>query len=478
MVLSHAFKYSTSSLVLLTFVGCAGLTGLRMQKPVAETVVLSEVDIPSLWKSAGEGNNGQIASGWLKSIKDPEMSAMVNEALEHNQNLKVAAARLRAAKEGTIIGRARRLPSVDFSGSGSRTRTGNGPDDSPDRSTSYGLSLNASWEIDLWGRLRDLDLASYEDFLAASADFRGARLSLAANTAKAWCNLITARQQATLALETRNSYVRNFRITERNFKAGDVSASALDVQFGRNNIASAERELIDRELSRDEAKRSLEVLLGRYPAAALEGRDQLPELPKDVPVGLPSELLLRRPDLVAAAADLRASAKRADAARKDLLPSIRLSGRGSSSSEELGKMLVDPEYIVWNVASSLAQTVYGGGAPTAEARQSLAQNEIAIRTFAEIALQAFREVESGLAIERSLASQEEFLATELQQANLAEVQASRDYSEGIVGILEILEAQRRAVNARRSMISLRNQRLQNRIDLHLALGGDFATPAP
>ena len=475
MSLSYTLKYSTSCLVMLSFIGCAGLT---MQKPEADTVVVAELDIPSLWKSAGEGNNGQIASGWLKSLKDSEMSAMVNEALEHNQNLKVAAARLRAAKESTIVGRAQRLPSVDFSSSGSRNRAGNGPDLSPDRSTNYGLSLNASWEIDLWGRLRNLDLASYDDYMAASADFRGARLSLAANTAKAWCNLITARQQATLALETRDSYVRNFRITERNFKAGDTSASALDVQFGRNNIASAERELIDRQLSRDEAKRSLEVLLGRYPAASLEGRDQLPDLPKEVPVGLPSELLLRRPDLVAAAADLRASANRADAARKDLLPSIRLSGRGSSSSAELGKMLIDPEYMVWNVASSLAQTVYSGGSPTAQARQALARNEIAIRTFAEIALQAFREVESALAIERSLAKQEEFLATELQQANLAEVQASRDYSRGIVGILEVLESQRRAVNARRSMISLRNQRLQNRIDLHLALGGDFATPAP
>ena len=96
MSLSHAFKFSTSCLMLLSLVGCAGLT---MQKPETDTVVLSEIDIPSLWKSAGEGNNGQIASGWLKSIKDPEMSAMVNEALQHNQNLKVAAARLRAARE-------------------------------------------------------------------------------------------------------------------------------------------------------------------------------------------------------------------------------------------------------------------------------------------------------------------------------------------------------------------------------------------
>ncbi|MGK0187488.1 MAG: multidrug efflux system outer membrane protein [Verrucomicrobiales bacterium] len=468
----------TRSLNLLLSCFLASCAGLTMQRPVADTAIVSELDIPAIWKSAGDGSNGKISSGWVRQFKDSKMSELVKEAQEHNQNLKVAAARLRAAREGTIIGRAQRLPSVDFSGSGSRTRTGNGPDVAPDRSTNYGLSLNASWEIDLWGRLRNLDLASYEDYLAASADFRGARLSLAANTAKAWCNLITARQQATLALETRDSYVRNFRITERNFKAGDVSASALDVQFGRNNIASAERELIERELGRDEAKRSLEVLLGRYPTAQLKGRDELPELANDVPVGLPSGLLLRRTDLVAAAADLRASANRADAARKDLLPSIRLSGRGSSSSDELGKMLIDPEYLVWNIASSLAQTVYRGGAPSAEARQALTQNEVSIRTFAEIALQAFREVESALAIERSFARQEEFLETELQQANLAEVQASRDYSEGIVGILEILEAQRRAVNARRSMISLRNQRLQNRIDLHLALGGDFATPAP
>ena len=457
------------------FGGCAGLT---MQRPEADTAVLEELDIPTVWRSSGEGNDGRISTGWLKTLKDTEMSSLVDEALQRNQNLKVAAARLRAAREGTIIGRAQRLPSIDFSGSGSRTRSGNGPDVPAEISTDYGLTLSAAWELDLWGRLRDLDRANYADFVAAKADFRGARLSLAANTAKAWCNLITARQQVTLAEETRASFIRNFRITERTFKGGVSTSSALDVQFGRNNIAQAERDLIDRKLRQTEAQRSLEVLLGRYPSATLDSRDELPDLPPDVPAGLPSELLLRRPDLIAAGSDLLASAKRADAARKDLLPSIRLSGRGSTSSDALGKMLVDPEYIVWNVAASLAQTVYRGGAPTAEARQALAQNEVAVRTFAEIALQAFREVESALATDHSLAKQEEFLSTELEQANLAEAQASRDYSEGIVGILEILEAQRRAVNARRSMIALRNERLQNRIDLHLALGGDYGTLSP
>ena len=461
--------------MLFTLAGCTGLT---MNRPEAAPELVQELNIPEMWKSAGEGNQGKISTGWLKTFRDREMSAMVNEAMRYNQNLKIAAARLRASREGTIIGRAQRLPSVDFSGSVSRTQAGNGPDTESSRFSDYGLSLSVAWEIDLWGRLRDLDVASYNDYIAASADFRGARLSLAANTAKAWCNLITARQQLNLSEETRASFISNFRITEGDYKAGVPTSSALDVQFGRNNIAQAERDVIQRELGVTEAARSLEILLGRYPNAELKGRVDLPRLPKEIPSGLPSELLLRRPDLIAAAAEVRASAARADAARKDLLPSIRLTGRASNSSEALSRILFDPEYIVWNVAASLAQTVYRGGAPTAEARRALEQNEVAIRTYAEVALQAFREVESALATERSLKEQEAFLNTELEQASLAERQALRDYTEGLVGILEILESQRRAVNARRSMISLHNQRLQNRIDLHLALGGDFATNPP
>ncbi len=345
-------------------------------------------------------------------------------------------------------------------------------------SVDYGLSLQASWELDLWGRLRDLDKAAEQDYIAALADFRGARLSLAANTTVSWFDLIASRQFVELAEATLSSYASNLRITERNYKAGDDTASALDVQFARNNVASAERALVRLRLVRDETARTLEVLLGRYPSAELRSGDELPPITKDIPAGLPSELLWRRPDLVAASADLQSSARRANAARKDLLPAITLTGRASTASTALTNMLVDPEFIVWGAAASLAQTIYRGGAPSAEVRRALANNEAALRRFSSIALRAFREVESALATERSLVDQEKFLEVELRQASLAETQAAREYSEGIVGILEILEAQRRAVDARSSMINLRNQRLQNRVDLHLALGGDFATPPP
>ncbi len=479
----HYLRFlGSSTLCFITIWVLVLLQGCGLPEPKREGG--KDLELPGTWRNAESDNQGEVAFGWLGEFEDPEMERLVAEAIERNRDLQVAAARLRVAKEGTIIGGAARLPWFTTSGSGSHSES-RSKDETGDLQPfvdvkSSRLSLNTSWETDLWGRLANLHRATIEDYEAELADYRGARLSLAANTAKAWYNLIAARQQAELALHTRDSFKRNYRITERNYKAGDPTASSLDVNFGRNQVASAERDLISRELGRDEAKRFLELLLGRYPASSIEGREELPTLDRAVPAGLPSDLLMRRPDLAAAAADLRASAERASAAHKGLLPSINLSAGGSTTvpSLDLLDLIGDPTTIAWNVAASITQPVYRGGTIRAQTRRALALNDAAIATFSGIALRAFREVESTLATEHSLAAQERFLKMELRQANLAETRAYRDYPEGLVGILSVLEAQRRASNARSSMISLRNGRIQNRIDLHLALGGDFETPPP
>ena len=198
-------------------------------------------------------------------------------------------------------------------------------------------------------------------------------------------------------------------------------------------------------------------------------------MPEAIPTGLPSELLMRRPDLVAAANDLLASSERSVAARKNLLPAINLSGRTSVGAGKIVDVIGDPASIARSVGASLSQPLFQGGRLKAQVKQAAIRNEIALESFVAISLRAFREVESAIARDRSLAEQETFLEIEFSQANLAETQANRDYSEGIVNIIQVLEAQRRAFSARNSRISLRNQRLQNRIDLHLALGGDFST---
>lgn len=465
---------------LLVPVVLAGCTALRIEKP-ARMVKGFSFEIPQSWVNAGPGGSGAVVSGWLKQFNDPEMESLVDEALRHNQDLKVAAARLRQAREGTIIARADRLPSLVGAGSGSRSGSRFRHDDGGlsgwEHDTDYGLSLNASWELDLWGRLRDLEEASWHDYVSAQADFRGAYLSLAANTAKSWCNLITARQLVSSAEETLEMFRKDLAMKKGDYVEG-VGDSALEVRFGENNVASAERSLLDRRLDLGEAARSLEVLIGRYPEASLEARDTLPPLPGPVPAGLPSELLLRRPDVVAATAELLASASLADAARKDLLPSISLNGRGSTSSNQLADLIADPQSVAWNAASSVTQTLFRGGAPTAQARRALQQNEVAINLYAATVLQAFREVESALAVDRSLAAQQEFSQVEYDVAVAAQSQAEADFLEGLVTPLELLESQRRVIVARNARISLRNDRLQNRIDLHLALGGDFQTLPP
>ena len=414
-------------------------------------------------------------SGWLNEFQSSAMSKLVLEAVDHNPNLNASASRLRAARHGTIGPQAARLPRLNASTSASRSRNGNG-DNLRSISESYGLSLNASWEPDIWGRLRDLSDASIASYQASAADYRSARLSLAANTAQAYCDLVTAEQLLDLARKTLSSFKKNKDIVERNYKAGVPGTRAIAVQLSRSNVASAERTLKARQLQRDDAARDLEQLLGRYPSASIKTVKSLPKLKNHIPVGLPASLVERRPDLVAAKLRVLESAKRADASQKNLLPSISLSPRASTSGNT-PRNLLNPHFIAASIASSLTQNVYRGGELKANAKAALERNRAEIYDYANLAIRAFKEVEDALAEDISLRSQEAFLVKETKQATFAERSAELDYSEGIEnsGIIEILESQRRANNARASLINLRNRRLQNRINLHLALGGDFYT---
>ena len=433
-----------------------------------------EVTAPASWQSTAAGSDGRISTGWLSEFGDPALTRAVEEALANNRDLQSAAARMRQAKESNIAGRSRVRPRVglDASAGYSLSENGKAPASESER---YGLSLAASWEADLWGRLRDLNAADDADYAAAQASYRGARLSLAANAAKAWCNLIAAEQLLVLARSTLDSNERVLRAVERLFKGG-AGQGALDVQLGRTNVSSAQRAVKSTELLRDEAARSFEVLVGRYPSAETRATRELPGLKRSVPSGIPAELVERRPDLAVAKADLFASAKRADAARKALLPRLALTGSSGTPVSNFANLL-DPAWLTSSIAAGFSQALYEGGALSSDARAALAANEALLHRFAQLSLEAFREVESALGADSSLAEQEAFLVKEVEQATLAEKQAARDYSDGVNDdILRVLESQSRATNARSGLIRLRNERLQNRIDLHLALGGDFKTP--
>ncbi|BCX49886.1 hypothetical protein HAHE_37940 [Haloferula helveola] len=452
--------------LVLTVPGCGPLTFDAPQES-------AEISAPAYWNSAGQGRDSKISQGWVSEFGDAGMRRAVDQAMSHNQDLAAAQARMREAEYVRIAGRSRVLPQADLTTSGSFSISENGSAASSE-SERYGITVAASWEADLWGRLRDLNRADDADLAAARATYRGARLSLAASTARAWCNLIAADQQLELAKVTLDSFERNLRISERNYKG--TGQGALDVQFGRTNVAAAKRAVESSKLIRGEAARSLETLTGRYPSGSTRAGSELPRLKRTVPAGIPASMIDRRPDLAIARARIYSTAKRADAARKSLLPSFGITASGGTPVSRFADLL-NPEWLAASIAGNIAQTLYSGGQLGNQARAALERNRAAVHDYNQTALDAFREVESALATDLSLAEQERFLVTEVEQAALAERQASRDYADGIEGsdILDVLESQRRANNARSSLIRLRNDRLQNRIDLHLALGGDFRT---
>lgn len=432
----------------------------------------TEADFTSVpvYDEASQGQNQRIATHWTTTFRDSRMEAIVKEALANNPNLKATAHRLRATRESLITSRARRLPTATAGATG-RTSV---DADSGEDSQSYGLSFSASWEPDLWGRLRDLDQAVTADYAASVARYRGARLSIAANAAQSYYNLITAQKRVTLAEVTLKSFETNLRIIERGYPATPNNIRDLDVAFSRNNVSSAKRNLVAAKLNRDNAARSLEVLLGRYPSAEIRGAAALPELTSTVPAGLPADLLSRRPDLVEARARIFAAESRSSAAEKSLLPDLRLTASGSQASSDLSRAL-NPQFILFSAAASLTQSVYRGGALRAESRAALERQRAELDDYTQVALFAFREIEAALAAERSLAEQEIYLKEAAEKAELAEKFAENGYTEGLEGasILSLLEAQRRNNNARAAIITLANQRIQNRIDLFLALGGSY-----
>ncbi|MGI9242257.1 MAG: efflux transporter outer membrane subunit [Verrucomicrobiales bacterium] len=442
---------------------------------VTDGLVSDPIEVPSRWSTPALAYAGPVsADGWLQDISSKELPPLVREAQEHNFDLKAAAARMRAARARQVIEGADRFPQVRGVQDSSRSLRVD-QDDLRQRANDFDLALNLSWEIDLWGRLRDVSDAAAQDADATEADFLAARLSLAGNTAKAWFNAIETELQVELAKETLVSFQSNLDIIQRAFNAGvdePGGDNALDLRLARANVAGAENQVALSGRNRDASARALETLLGRYPSNELQVANELPPISRRVPAGLPSELLLRRPDLIAAELRLRGEGFRVRAAKKAFLPAFTLTARGGTNSSEFSELL-DPDRLVANLAGGIVQPITEGGRLRGAVALSQADRDELLQRYAQAALDAFREVETTLAAEHYLASQETALVTAASESDAAERLAVVQYGRGIVDIITVLDSQRRAFNSKSALIAIRNERLQNRIDLYLALGGDF-----
>lgn len=437
-------------------------------------------ELPSSWTA--DGWSETIESGgtvsWGEILAAPELDELVVEALHNSPSIEVVAARLEQAIARSVIAGAERYPQIGASLDGGRRKQNfiGLPFPREDgqvvsvTTTTWGVALNVSWEADLWGRIRAGHRAARADAAAVALDLEAARLSLAAQTAKAWAAVIEASQQVALASETHQNRLATVERIDRRYRSG--LAPSVDLRLARTNAAIAEASLAGRRRQLDAAKRQLEILLGRYPAAAIESRDSLPTLPEQIRAGLPADLIARRPDLRATERRMVASRSRVEQAEAALYPQIRLTGSTGSSSDELENLL-DGDFSVWSFALGILQPIFQGGRLRANVALHEAIEDEVAATFIEQALRAFAEVELAIVTEGSLADQEDALARAAASASAAQQTVEERYGAGLTDYLLVLESQRQALDAQSRLLEVRRSRFGALIDLCLALGGEL-----
>jgi outer membrane protein, multidrug efflux system len=486
----------------------AGLVAGCAAAPPPVVVPEPSVPVPERWQAAPEAPTGGPDAGWVAELGGETLAALVAEALAGNQDLAAAAARLEAAAAQAVIAGADRRPAADAAFDAARRRQnflGFPIPGAEDRvlsttTTTLGLGLRFSWEVDLWGRVRAAESAALARVEASAADLAAARLSLAGQVARAWFGLLEAAEQVALAAETTDSRRRTRERLDRRYRLG--LAPPLELRLAIANQAAAEALLAQRRRQLDAAARRLELLAGRYPAGRLPpevaatGTPPLPDLaepaiapaeptaaaalpvPPPVPAGVPAELLLRRPDLAAAERRLAAAGRDVESAEAARLPRISLTGSAGRQSQELADLL-DDDFGVWSLAAGLLQPIVQGGRLAAAVDLAEARRAEARAAWRSTALAAFAEVEEALAADGFLAAREAALAEAGAQAAAALALALDRWAAGLADYLTVLEAERQTLDARSQLLAARRERLEARVDLHLALGGGFtATTVP
>ena len=431
--------------------------------------------VPDQW-TATSTPPGYVGPTWWEDFGQAELNAAIQAALRRNYDLRAAAARVEQAQAQAKIAGADLQPQVQV-GLGAARRKQNfigfpilGDGVPSSTSTNLGVSLDVAWEIDLWSRISARASAALADYQLSAADFRGARLSIAGQTAKAWFTTAGAYQQVRLSEQTVDSFRSSTEQVRQRFLSG--IRPPLDLRLSLANLAGAEALLELRREQLDRSLRQLEVLLGRYPGRNVITAEQFPDTPAEVPAGLPSELIARRPDLAAAERRLAAADQRWLAARRDLYPRLSLTASGGTATRALVD-LVDGNFGVWSLVGSLVQPIFQGGRLRANVERAQGVTNEAVATYAGTVLRAYAEVESTLAAEKTLAERQRYLIDAAQQSRAAERLAADRYRRGLSDYITVLESQRRALNAESELIDARRVRLENRVDLYLALGGGF-----
>jgi multidrug efflux system outer membrane protein len=412
---------------------------------------------------------------WWRGFGDPAIAGLVEAALEANTDLKAAAARVLEARAGLRQAGARLEPEVDFSVGANRQKNSfvlPGVGRVSPIATTYSDDLSVAYQADLFGGLRRGRQAAWADLLATEAARDTVAHAVISEVVRARVRLSTLGRGADLARAIRDSWAATQKSIDRRYRSG--VASALELRLARENLASAEASVVGLEQQLAQARLALDVLLGRRPGTGEAPAAQLAPLPQlaPVPVGLPAALLERRPDVRAAELRLAAATARIGVAIADLFPTLTLTGGAGRSSDVLDDLL-ETNALVYRAVAGVAAAIFDGGRRRAAVAAARARADEAAAGYAGAVLQALREVEDALVREAALREQLVFLEERVEEARAADRIARGRFERGVEELLGVLETERRMRAAEEALVDAQASLWNARVDLYLALGGDW-----
>jgi NodT family efflux transporter outer membrane factor (OMF) lipoprotein len=413
---------------------------------------------------------------WWVRFGEPELDALAEQVEVSNQNVAAATAAYAQARALLAAQRAALFPVVSLNGGANRS----GSNGSDSGRNNFQASIGASWEPDVWGRLRNASAGADASAQASAADLASARLSAQGELAIAYFGLRQTDAQRALLAETLSGYERSLQIARNRYAAGIVART--DVLQAETQRANAQADALGLVRARAQYEHAIAVLVGKTPAEfqivpRAEGASQgspTPQVP-EVPLDLPSTLLQRRPDIAAAERRVAAANAQVGIAQSAYYPSLGLNASLGAAASTAGS-LFNASSLLWSLGVSAAQTLFDAGATREHVNAASAATDQAVARYRQTVLAAFQNVEDQLAATRVLKEQEVLRRQAAEAAAQVQAQVQRRYEAGQVSYSEVVAAQASALNARRALVQLVADRQTTAVALIQALGGGWQAP--
>jgi len=433
------------------------------------------VEVPAAFRYEDRDARETANTAWWKQFQDPVLDALIAEALANNRNIKIAAANLEKAAAVLVQTRSPLWPQIGYSGSAVRERSSEAgavpwPDRVANPYSAYQTLASASWEIDLWGRIRRLSEAAQADLLATEEAGRGVMLSLVASVATNYIQLLSLDEQLLIAQRTLATYAETVKLFELRFRYGQVSLMNVEQARSQYETAAAGIPQIESQIAQTE--NALSTLLGRNPGPIRRGRKiQQLALPP-VPAGLPSDLLAQRPDIRQAEQSLIAANAQIGAARALYFPTISLTGAYGYASRDLSDLFQGSARL-WNFAGSITGPIFTGGAISGQIKQAEAARNAALFSYELTIQSAFADAESTLVSRSKLVeqvqAQERLVRANSEYARLARLQ----YEGGYSPYSTVLQAEQQLFPSELNYAQYRGALLNSLVNIYKAMGGGW-----